>query len=169
MGLAEASVPTGLRNRVDSLVGAVAARRERRAPRCGVGLAIALSLAAAGCGGGGGSSQPSGTSGASGAAASPSAAARCLRQAGFPTDFKIQHAKKTLATVYINEDQLNQVYLAFMETPAAAEQARKGLEKLATLTGGKSGVEVVGGTIVLGRAKRSTDAEVNRVRGCLTE
>jgi hypothetical protein len=83
-------------------------------------------------------------------------------------NLSIQHKKQTLATAYINEDQLNQVYLAFMETPAAAERARKGVERLATLTGGRSGVEVVGGTIVLGRAKRSTDAEVDRVKGCLT-
>jgi hypothetical protein len=55
-----------------------------------------------------------------------------------------------------------------MESPAAAERARKGLEKLATLSGGKAGAEVVGRTIVLGRAKRSSDAEVNRVKHCLT-
>jgi hypothetical protein len=81
MGLAEPSLPTGCGNRVDSLVGAVAARGERRAVRRGLGVALSLALATAGCGGGGGSSQSSGTSGASGSTASANAAERCLQKA----------------------------------------------------------------------------------------
>ena len=55
-----------------------------------------------------------------------------------------------------------------MESPEAATGLQKALTDFSEVTGGTSGAEIVGDDIVVGRAKRTTDAEVDRVKACLT-
>ena len=73
-----------------------------------------------------------------------------------------------VANLFVKEDTFHQVYVAYTATPEAATQVQKALEGFSDATGGTSGAEVVGDTIVVARAKHTTDAQVNQVKACLT-
>jgi hypothetical protein len=143
----------------------------RTARRTCTSLIATLALVAAGCGGGGSSSSTktaASTTTTTAGAGAADAAERCLTKAGFDVRSSQPTTKAMVASLYINEDKLNQVFLAFLKTGEAAGKFKKGTLPLTKLAGGKASAELVGKDIVLVRAKRSTNGEVSRVKGCLT-
>jgi hypothetical protein len=135
----------------------------------GISMSVAVVAVIAGCGGGGGGgTSATGTASAGGSTAVSSAAAqRCLTKHGFEVQTASPTTKSMRAVLYVNQAKLNQVYLAFLDSPAAAAQIAKGVRELAAAAGGNAGAEIVGGTVVLGRAKRTSADEVARVKRCL--
>jgi hypothetical protein len=73
-----------------------------------------------------------------------------------------------LAVLYVSPDTFTQVYVAFMDSPQAAAKTKTALDGLAAQAGGNAGGEVVDGTVVLGTARDTTEADVDQVKGCLT-
>ena len=124
-------------------------------------LIAAAALALAGCGG-------DDTTSTTDSVATVDAAKECLTKAGIDFREEPPSVAGVVSNLYVKEDTFHQVYVAYTATPEAATQVQKALEGFSDATGGTSGAEVVGDTIVVGRAKRTTDAEVNQVKACLT-
>jgi hypothetical protein len=125
-------------------------------------LIAATALALAGCGG------DDSTTTTSASAPTAKATTGCLQDAGLPVKAEAPTSDDMLNVLYINEDELDQVYLAFMKSPDAAERIAHGLGGLAQQAGGNAGAEVVDDTVVLARAHDTTQDQVDQVKGCLT-
>lgn len=124
-------------------------------------LIAAATLALAGCGG------DDSTSASATSPDTQDAVKTCLKKRGIDFTEAAPSSPGAVADLYIKEDTVHQVYVAFMESPAAAAHLQKDLSNFSELTGGTSGAKVVGDDIILARAKKTTDGEVARVEGCL--
>ena len=92
----------------------------------------------------------------------------CLSQAGIPVTPEAPPSEHMIGdALYINVDQLNQVYVAFMDSPKTAQQAETTLDGLGKAAGGNAGAEVVGDDIILATAKETTSEDVDAVKSCL--
>ena len=118
-------------------------------------LALALALVALTVVGCGGDDDASTSTTVDGDVTKASAVA-CLNDARIEVAEDKPTSPHMLGVLYINEDQLNQVYVAFMDSPEAATEIQQGLTKLSATAGGNAGAELVGDEIVLARA-RDTD------------
>jgi hypothetical protein len=127
-------------------------------------LIVAAALAATGCGG----DDSSSTSTTDDGAPTAEATQACLQKAGVDVRSEQPTSDDMVATLFINEDQFDQVYLAFMDNAAAAQKIVKGLGGLASQAGGNAGGRVVDETVVLATARDTTQAQVDQVEGCLT-
>ncbi len=139
----------------------------------GVRLRVRLSLiattavaaAAVGCGG----SDETSTMDADGDALTSESAQECLTNAGLNVTAEAPTSEHMVGNVlYVNVDQPNQVYVAFIDGPQQATKIEEGLDGLATQAGGNAGAELVGDDIVLARANATTAADVSQVKSCLT-
>ena len=133
-------------------------------------LIAATALALAGCGGGDSSTaeDSSTTSTTASTVAKPDAVQQCLTDAGLDVQADKPTNDHMLAVLYVSPDTFTQVYVAFMDSPEAAAQTKTALDGLAVQAGGNAGGEVADGTVVLGRARDTTQADVDQVKGCLT-
>ena len=134
----------------------------RAMPSLRLGLIAALTVAFAGCGGGSDSSSTTAS------AVSADAVKACLSAAGLDVTSEAPTDPEMEAVLYVNVDQIDQVYLAFMETPEAASRIADGLGPLAEQAGGNAGAEVAAERVVLARAHDTTGKDVRRVKACLT-
>ena len=146
----------------------------RARSRRGITLLAAAAFAIAGCGGGGEdpTSTATVTAGGTGgtgstARAQAKAAQSCLEDAGLDVSTEKPTTKGMVASLYVNADTVHQVYVAFMEDADAAKAESRSLTALGELIGGNAGPERIGDTIVLGKAKRTTPADVAQVKDCL--
>jgi hypothetical protein len=91
----------------------------------------------------------------------------CLEEAGLPVKSDTPTADDMNAVLFINQDQFDQVYLAFMDDAAGAEKIAEGLGGLAQQAGGNAGAEVVHENVVLATARDTTQDQVDEVEACL--
>ena len=136
----------------------------------------AAALALTGCGGGGSSSSSGASSTASSSSSSSGAptkaqaagALKCKQKAGLNAQLNPPTSKQMSYLVYVNPEQLNQVYVAFLDSAKNAHSLQQKLQQLAKLGGsGNAGAELAGKYIVIGRSPKTTSAQVNQVKSCL--
>ena len=121
-------------------------------------IATAAALALAGCGGDDEAASDEVTA---------SSASTCLTDAGLDVVSEPPTSDEMVGSLFINADQFDQVYVAFMTDGEAAQQFEKGIGGLAAQAGGNAGSELVGETIVLARARDTTQKQVDEVKACL--
>ncbi len=140
----------------------------RPSPRL-LSLIAATALALAGCGGGDdATSDEAGPVPLETAEAASDATAACLEDAGLDVNVEQGEASETQAPpIYVNEDTVHQVFVAFTTTPETAADLDKAAEGFASDAGGTAGSELVSDTIVLVRAAQTTDDEVAEVKACV--